>query len=359
MRVLVITTWIPTTDQPAKAIFVKRHIDALAGDHDVHVAALVPAGKEVIDFGNVPVTTIPFEMRRPAVLAATFRPLRRLIRQERPDVIHTMGFSALPFGALGGRRPWVHTDHWTGLVEPASVGTRWQRVAALRHLLRLPDVVTAVSTYMADAIRPFARAEKVLVAPNVVTSEGDLRPPPPPSPVRLVTVGALIERKRPLLAIDTLTELRSRGLDARVTFVGDGPLRAQVVSYAQEEGLAQYVDLVGTVAPDGVSDFLDQAHVLLHTSDVETFSVVAAEAVMRGRPVVIGDTGGPRDFITNGNGFPVAGDDPRLYADAVENALNLQRETSPAEIAASLGQRFSPDAVAQDFMRAYRLAGAC
>lgn len=358
MRVLVVTTWVPTVEHPSKAIFVKRHIDALAIEHEVHVAALSPAGTEVIDFGSVPVTSAPFQMRNPRSLAANVRTLRRLVRSYDPDVVHTMGFSALPFGLVHGRRPWVHTDHWSGLVDPASAGPGWKRLAAARHLLRLPGLVTVVSSYMADALRPFTRNHRVVVVPNVVNSDAVLTPVPPATPLRLITIGGLIEAKRPILAVDTLVELVRRGVDAQLTFVGDGALRDVVLAHAAGEGVGDRVTLTGAVPPAEVTDHLDRAHILLHTSGIETFSVVAAEAVLRGRPVVIGDSGGPRDFIADGNGFRVVGSDPGDYADAVLNAMKLSLDSTPAEIARTLGDRFSPTTVAADFTQAYRLAGA-
>ena len=357
MRVLVPTTWFPTESHPGKAVFVRRHVEAIASRHDVTVVHLCPAGQETVSVPGVRTITVPLDRARPASLVAAARRLRSLRRDLDADIVHTMGFSSLAIVPVAGfGRPWVHTDHWTGLVDPASAGQLWRRGSAARHLLRLPDQVTVVSSWMAEQLAPYVRTGRCHVVPNVVSCPSDARPWPTGQPLRLLGVGALIGRKGPDLAVRTVQALAARGVEAHLRWVGDGPLRSEVHDLAGRLGIAERVTLTGPVPPAEVWDHIDWSTLMLLPTELETFCVAAAESIMAGRPAVLGATGGQRDFISEANGVLVPERTPERFADAVVAVVERMAQSSPAEVAATLADRFRPAAVADAFDEVYAIA---
>ncbi len=156
-------------------------------------------------YDGLTVHRLGLQPRSPRSWLTTTRFLRRQLSNV--DVLHTMAFSSILVAAgawLGRRRWWVHTEHWNGVVDPASVGPWWVRLAFLRHALRLPHRVTGVTAELAAAMAPFARPQAVCVVPCVVETDAELAPYPPPTPLRIVGVGHLIARKDPLTALDTI-----------------------------------------------------------------------------------------------------------------------------------------------------------
>jgi glycosyltransferase involved in cell wall biosynthesis len=98
----------------------------------------------------------------------------------------------------------------------------------------------------------------------------------------LLTVGKLTELKRPQLALKVLHELRARGEDVDLTFVGTGPLLDSLRSAAA--GLP--VTFAGDVAGQEVARRMRDAHVLLHPSVYDGWGMVVPEAAVNGLPVV-------------------------------------------------------------------------
>jgi glycosyltransferase involved in cell wall biosynthesis len=377
MRVLAVTTWFPTPGHPSVGAFVVRDLAAIASTgHDVAVVHLcppqqwadggqpqgAPSGEQVVTGEQVagfPVTRVLMPTTDPRRIAAAGRWLRRAA--EGADLVHTMAFSALlPMAWWRPAAPWVHTEHWSGLTAPDTLPASWRAaLPMLRPLLRRPDVVTAVCDYLARPVRRARDRAPVTVVPCIVP----VPEPVPPRPtdtrqLRLVGVGGLIERKDPLLAVDTLAQLLVRGHDARLTLVGDGPLREEVAARASFLDLGDRVRLTGPLDRDGVLDALSRAHLFLGPTRGDNFFVSCAEALVAGRPVVVGSTGGQGEYIDPAVGQTVDVQSAVAYADAVESVLERTRHLSAQDISDTVGQRFSERAVADGYQAAYELSTA-
>ena len=59
--------------------------------------------------------------------------------------------------------------------------------------------------------------------------------------LRLVSTGGLIPRKDPLVAVGTVAELVSRGVDAHLVWLGEGPLREATVTEARRLGVEERI----------------------------------------------------------------------------------------------------------------------
>jgi glycosyltransferase involved in cell wall biosynthesis len=347
VRLTVVTTWYPSREDPVEGVFVARHVEALRRDHDVAVVHLAARPGTAEDPA---VQRVVVDRRRPASLLTGLRAVREHLAGA--DALHTHVFSTLVLlsplllrrGA--GRAPWLHSEHWSGVSDPVSGGPVWRRLAAARRLLGGPDAATAVSGYLAEAVRAARRDRTCHVVPNVVPAPARVRPRRRGEGLRLLSVGNLREVKDPLLAVATLAELRARGHDATLRWVGDGPLRAAVEQRARSLGVAEHLTLRGRLAPAAFAGEWPACDVFLLPSRYETFCVAGAEALAHGRPAVLGARGGARDFA--GPGTHLVGERAvGAWADAVEAAA---AGDVPAErIAAPVAARFSTGAVADAF----------
>ena len=361
MRVLVVSTWYPSGERPGETPFVPRHVRAAARHHDVRVLhlRLLRTGPAVPEeWDGVPVLRLPFHPLRPLTLLRAYAALRRHLTGA--DVLHTMPFSAaLVCLPLAGRRPWVHTEHWNGVLTPEQNGPVWRLLAGSRRILRVPDRVTGVSTMMCDVLRRFAPAERVERIGNVVDHAAHVTDPPRGHTLELVAVGALREIKDPLLAVDTVALLRAAGHDVRLTWCGSGGLEQEVRERARRLGVGERVQLLGSVGADEVQRRLAAADVFLLPSRSETFCVAAAEALAAGRPVVMGALGGQGDFVHPGNGRLVAERTPEALGGAVLDVVADPGLLGPEAMAAEIRSVYGSERIGADLDRLYRsvLAG--
>lgn len=328
--------------------------------HEVEVVHLVdPAlltGSDVIDGveAGLRVHRIPMKRNDPLAPMRVWRALRPMI--ERADVIHSHAFQALlPFAGHRVKRPWVHSEHWSGVANPSAFNAQGRLIFALTaRLLRRPDMVTAVSSFLLDRVREHRRGPTMIVPSVVLPAEA--RPAEHSSErLRLVTVANLVEGKDPLLAIDTVRELRSRGIPAELRWVGEGPMRPAIEERVRSDS---GVTLLGALGQDGVSAELDAAEIFLLPTRSETLCLSAIESISHGRPVVMGAVGGQRDYVNSSNGILVTERTADAYADAVSDIASSFDRFRADDVAATVHDRFTPERVRTLYETAYAAASA-
>jgi glycosyltransferase involved in cell wall biosynthesis len=303
--VLLVSQMYPGSDAPDLGPFVAEMGRAL-GDrgHDVDLAVLdTRAGGK----------------RRYLELA------RRVRAAPRPDVVYA--HFLVPAGYIASRvdAPLVVTAHGRDV---RNIGVIPGVAALTRRVVARASAVVCVSDYLRrelEAKLPAARGKTHVVDMGVDTdrfSPDLVADSHLPSPAFLC-VGALSERKNVVRLADAFARLGEGSL----TFVGDGPQRAQLEG---QEG----VELVGRVAHDAVPAWLTRADVLCQPSLVEPLGQSLLEAMACGRSVVATQIGGPPEFVPPDAGVLV---DP-LDLDAIERGLRdaaaLPRPNAAARAAA-------------------------
>lgn len=340
MRILVVTTWLPTSGHPETGAFIVRDIEMLRADHEVDVIHLSARSEETL--APFPVTRVPMSPTSPGSIARAAKIIEA--RAETADLVHSMAASSLlPFRAFRPQRPWVHTEHWSGLVAPTSVPLMARVSLPLtRRLLAGPDVVIAVGDALAGAIGRRRRGP-IVVIPNAVDGPAHLVEPPRADELVLVGVGGLVPRKGPDIAIAALAELVSRGVDARLIWVGDGPMRDELATQAAALGVRDRWDARGRVSPQSIPDVLSEADVFVLPTQAETFGVAVAEALVSGRPVVVGAEGEQSSFVAEPDGVLVGERTGAAFADGIQRALDLNEGRTAAQIAARARSMFDPE----------------
>jgi teichuronic acid biosynthesis glycosyltransferase TuaC len=213
-------------------------------------------------------------------------------------------------------RPWLDRH-------PA---VRRQVARALPRIAR----VTAVSDTLRSSIRAlFGDAVPVDIIPNVV--DESIFIPPQPGEIRdaqhLLFVGLIRHVKGLDVLIRALGHLLPEFPELRLSVAGGSFYRAyerdaaEVRSLVTVLGLQNRVSFLGEVAPEGVAALMRRSGLLVVPSRRETFSLVTAEAMASGTPVVATRCGGPEEIITAETGELADVDDAASLAIAIQTAL--------------------------------------
>jgi D-inositol-3-phosphate glycosyltransferase len=144
---------------------------------------------------------------------------------------------------------------------------------------------------------------------------------------RLVVVGRMVERKGIGNAVEALTklprtELVVAGGPPREGLAAD-PEACRLVRLAHQLGVADRVDLRGSVRRDDVPPLLRSADVVLSVPWYEPFGIVPLEAMACGVPVIASAVGGLLDTIVDSRtGLHVTPRNPDGIAAAAQTLLD-------------------------------------
>lgn len=172
---------------------------------------------------------------------------------------------------------------------------------------------------------PAADWPRIAVVPcGVEPARFDDPAPLPEGPLRLVSIGRLVEQKGQMSLVPMMARLRERHPDARLTLVGDGPLRGDLESAVAAAGLAGAVDFAGWLDEAGVRAALEASHALVMPSFAEGLPMVVMEAMAAGRPVIATYIAGVPELVQPGRtGWLVPAGDAEALADAAAELAEM------------------------------------
>jgi len=367
LRVLVVPKWYPWADRPVFGLFVREHARALARRHEVVVlASLATPTPDFVLFALTDevedgLRTVRVRYRRPwfrpaamacqivGLLAALWR-LRK--SGFRPDVVHAHVYSAALPALLLGRlsaAAVVVTEHYTGFQRGLITGVdRWVAWTAFTGA----DLVAPVSEDLAGHLRALAPRARIRVLPNVVDTEVFETAPHArhDGPARLVTVGALAEKKGHRYLLEALARVRARR-PVELDVVGEGELRTMLEARVRELGLDSAVRFHGEQPKEEVARLMAEADLFVLPSLHETFGCVLIEAMASGLLSVATCVGGVPEVLPPEAGTLVAPRDPGALADAIE--ATLDREFEPSMLHGLAERSYGYDAFADGWSAVY------
>jgi glycosyltransferase involved in cell wall biosynthesis len=308
-------------------------------------------------------------------LVAVFR-LARLIRAERPQILHTHTAKAGAIGRLAalvagphGPPIVVHTFHGHvlhGYFDPLRTGVF--RLLE-RFLARTSTALIAVSPQVRDdlvslhvapakkftVVRLGIELDERVAIDDEMGAEARRVMGIPPERFTVGWVGRMTGVKRTDDVVRAFAALRARGVDACLCIVGDGPDREQIERCAHELGVIRDCLFLGY--QEDVARFFAVFDAFVLSSVNEGTPVVAIEALAAARPVVATRVGGVPDVVTDGvDGFLVEPGDVEALAERLERlALDpgLRRAMGEAGRARVL-PRYAVARLIDDIDRLYR-----
>ncbi|MCH8684177.1 glycosyltransferase [Pedomonas mirosovicensis] len=328
MRILVVASWYAGPRNPIRGSFIREQTMALAArGHEVHVVQFdrdrlrIPLSWQQADDNGLVEHRLgaPWPLHRligfywPQLFAMR---LRELIQHLRPALVHahatrpagvvaSMGCAGLNIPLVltehsNLQRGFWKTDHGFRQIERAFQSSNARIAVSKVHQATLehyfPDGGSWEVIY--NGIDP------------VQFSIGD---PNQPRARALLFAGGL----EPVKGVDIILHAMA-GLpdDISLTVAGDGSQRQYLHRLADQLGISDRVRWLGRQSRDQLAALMRQHTALVVASQSETFSLVCAEALASGTPVIATRCGGPEEILPAGGGILVPVGDSQAIAAA-------------------------------------------
>lgn len=327
MKVLFISAWYPNSVHPLKGIFVKKHAAAIqSAGHEIQVVAITVSPsqktferkvyKEIDEYGII---THHIELNSRFYkwihlnLFFQYSAINKyiektLIPEFKPDIIHSNVL--YPAGILGYKLatrynlPHVITEHWSK-VDKFMSGSLFSYIG--KKAYNNAKAVTVVSEFLKNSLsKHFSNSSKIKVIPNVINTKSfKFKSKPETSALKFCCVAHWTNPKRPDLIYYSLNELsKTSNKEIILNVVGEGTL----IENLKSSEWNFKINYLGNLPPEKLAGVLHDSNYFLHASEIETFSIVIAEALATGTPVLASNVGAIPELINSSNGIIVKND---------------------------------------------------
>lgn len=295
--------------------------------------------------------------------------VRELAATGRPVILHAFGLHGMAIAAMararGVRRPLVVSVTGLGFLAAAGEAARTAGRLVGRALRRALDgPATRWLTENADDGEVLGLGTALAAGRVTVLSGAGIDPSafphhdlPAVPPLRLILVARMVRSKGVDLAVAALRQVRDAGLDATLTLIG-APDPGNPRAYGETD-LAAFAAVTGVSVLGrrmDVPDLLARHHLfILPSRGGEGLPRALLEAAAAGRPAIVTDVPGCRDFVTDGEtGFVVPAGDVEALAGAIARAGRTDLDAMGAAARAKVERQATVAIVGRQVIDVYR-----
>lgn len=378
MKVLFISSWYPTKENPHYGIFVKEHARAIkTTTTDIRVLAVVVlrakpyikvSHREYIDESGIKTFEIIIHSRFRDIIYHLV-PLQNRIAYKyyknsieaffSPDIIHSNVI--FPAGIIGDyfakklEKPHIITEHWSkidGLLKKPYLSS------LARNSYKRACRILPVSQFLKEnmlGLLPNLSSDRLKVISNVISSETFDYKEKKLHEVEInfcaVATWATKRKpdKKPELFIEALAAVQKMTTKKiRLTMVGGGNRITELKNLCKQLDLT--ADFIGYQTKKQIAVVLQMTDFFVHASTIETFGVVIVEALMTGTPVICSKVGGLPELIDSSNGVLCQNE----VADWVSGIQKIiQADFDRKQIADTVRNRFGYESIGKEIASVY------
>lgn len=301
------------------------------------------------------------------------RNLARIIRTEKPDILHINSAKIGGLGSLLGRILFVpgvvFTAHGWAFNEARPF---WQR--AIIHAASLTTVLLAHKTIFVSNETKRQLGFKWLVSGKSLVIHNGRKTPDflsredarhaltrinpgldcDPSTLWTLSIGELHPVKSHDLMIEAISQVIARHENIQHVIIGDGELRDELTELIRNKKLEDRVFLLGHI--NEAANYLKAADIFVLPSRSEALAYVAIEAAAAGLPIIASDVGGIPEVIENQkSGALVHAGRADEFAHAIIHLIETPKESASLASEALLrSKHFTLDRMVNDTKDLYK-----
>ena len=360
MKLLIIPSWYPTNIHPESGTFFRERALILQrhGFNITIAAHIVHSARDVLKFkpgpnDNMPVSDNEMIVYKtealnpyPKLPKQAFKSYKKSIsilvqhiiaKQGKPDLvfIHSSLFAgaalaknlheqSIPFMVSEHLKEFIIADGWTAFQK-----------ACIKDSYNYASRIIVTSAALKNNIQSGFNIidEKIVLIPNPADVQSfSLRTENIEGPFTFIAIALLRQEKRLDILINAFARLIEKMPDAVLTIVGDGPEKDNLELLSRKLNISKRVNFTGYQRKPAVAEMLRHHHVLVLSSEVETFGVALVEAMTAGLPVIATRCGGPESIVSPDTGMLVKRNDPFKLAKAMQKMIDRYSTYDPNKI---------------------------
>lgn len=373
LHILHLPKWYPNPEDPQLGIFIKKQIQAASRFHTQSVLYIksVPKlnSKYVIERKQEgDVLEIHIFYRKPLMKSKQLIILGKLYAKGikeisksigKPDVLHVHNLITPAIWANKYAKkkkiPWLLSEHWSGYTEESGVFA--SKLGWEKKLWRLysdnATITIAVSKFLETSLKKNRIGKNHHIIPNVVevnTKDLDRND----GEVRMLNVSDMVDSIKNISGlIRSFSIIAQEFENAKLWLVGGGDDLGNLKKQAQALGVNDKIKFFGRLSNEEVLSLYNEVDFGIINSRVETFSVVAAECIMAGKPVISTRCGGVEEFVSAEQGILIAVNDEDKLQGAIRKMITTYTNYIPNDLMNHAKTQFSANAIGRSLANLY------
>lgn len=373
LHILHVPKWYPNPKDPQLGVFIQKQIIA-ASAYDKHSVLYIKSDNELNEGysmevkHNGKVLELYIFYKRPESRTKQFFLVTKLYEKglkkitqliSKPDLLHVHNLITPAVWSYKYSRdnaiPWVLSEHWSGYTSQTGIFAAkmmWER-KLWQWYSEKAECTIAVSNFLKKALIKSKIGKDHHVIPNVVeSSEENIERTD--DEIRILNVSDMEDSIKNISGmLHAFAAVSPKYPNLRLHLVGGGSDEKMLKKLAKDLGLSAKVTFFGRLANDKVLPMYQLVDFVLINSKVETFSVVAAEALLAGKPVLTTRCGGVEEFVNDRNGILIKTNDTKELEKAMDKMINNYSDFDPVALKKYAKEKFSSKAIGKSLSTIY------
>lgn len=378
-NIFFISSWLPTPDNPHLGNFVVKHAQAISLCCNVylvninfHNSAFSRKIKKVEDYkglicieifltkNNILYNFIPF--LKQIKLIYEYLKIFKYVNKQYAKIDITHSNVIFPISVVAFfikhffRVPFVVTEHWTGYLDRDPHELNLFKKLITKTVLFQSAGITAVSDELKESIETIFRKSEIQVVPNVVDDIFFKLPLKEKSTERFefIHISTLDNLQKNVTGIiDAFIEVNKEFENTHLTIVGEKQNKFLIDYISKKTDSKHNIELKFNQKTDEIAELISNSHVLVMFSNYESFSIVLAEALAAGVPVIASKCGGLANILDEKYGFFIKPNDSYELLKSMKEIM-VNYEIYDKELLRNFAYKFSYQNVGEQFYNVYR-----
>tara|TARA_B110000977_G_C11028155_1_gene474099 strand:+ start:30 stop:1136 length:1107 start_codon:yes stop_codon:yes gene_type:complete len=363
-KILHLAKWYPNKVETLLGIFVRKHIKSIQEYHSNKVISIYQSDE--ID-SNIERLETNFEQINQVVFyykkgwlnkLKVFLAVSREINRSDCHLIHAhiMGWTST-LAYLYSRYksiPFVITEHWSGYRKGSFNALSFSSKYIRRFTAKSAAQLHVVSSFLKlDMEKCFLFANYKIV-PNIVDGITQSNPIKNEK-FSFIFVGDLDQKNKNIFGIiEGFNKLNKELNNVKLDIIGTGKNHQECLDLCSKLGLDSNVKFHGAKSNTEVFKRLQKSHVLVLNSFFETFSIICAEALLCGVPVISTKCGGPESFLNDKTGVLIDIGSETQLEDAMRTLYTNYKFYTTPELS-KVAKQFSSETIGRKLINCYEL----
>ncbi|MFW5892303.1 MAG: glycosyltransferase [Bacteroidota bacterium] len=364
VRILHITNWYPSAENPHEAIWIKRQIDSIKDtfDNDVVHIEVKPKQKYRFKKGKHPGgvdfihLSVPTKYWLIVEILTTLLLIYYLVwinNWRKYDLLnfHIAYPLLIHWHWLGKwfKKKIIVNEHYSGYHYNFHLSDL-RKKKKISRIFKNELLLLTVSKSLLWDIEKFCgfSIPNKSVLPNVLPASFQYMPGVKKEKYFFMLTNFNYP-KRPDVVLEAFAAFSKNAPEYKLLAGGISGNDKQLEKYQWDDDLRSRIIFLGRLSELEIVKKMNQSEAFLHCSDYETFSVVCLEALGCGVPVIASGVGGIKEYITSENGVLVAENNVSDWKESLYQFLKRKTDYEADKISRNTKEEYARESISEEY----------